>query len=94
MTHQFTAISGGIRVVITIEDGCDALDRMLTEEWQENYYHFGDRDAALAYLAYNAVVNGVNDLWNLDGHADLIRGQATLRVYSDSEFEIEEGEQV
>lgn len=93
MTKQFTAISGGVRVLITIQDGCDGLDRMLTKEWQNDYYDFTDQDAALSNLAYNAVCNGVRDLSNLDGYADLIRGQATMRVYSDSEFEIEEGDQ-
>lgn len=94
MTQQFTAISGGIRVVITIEDGCDALDRMMTPEWQSNYYVFEDVDDAIANLAYNAIVNGVRDLKNLDGYADLERNQATMRVYCDGEFEIEDGAQV
>lgn len=71
---------------LTIKFASDAPDDVLTRAsdpgfpyWQMNGEPL-TADQTLEHLAHNALRNGVTDLSDLDGWADLLPGMATMAV--------------
>lgn len=63
-------MKGLVEVLTTydVEIPDEAIERVMSPEWQEQFYRFRDRHEAIAWLAVN--INGTEDLQNIDGFAD------------------------
>lgn len=79
-----------VTVRITVNDP-NVIDRCVNNElvelgdgtivgWGDHLYNLPTRDDVLRHLAFNALMNGYEDLTRLDGWADLPREAATLDV--------------
>lgn len=71
-----------VDVVITIHDDApkDVISRCFTKEWRDSMYTLRDEDEVIEHLAYNAAINGVEDVSRLDGWADVPRGMVKMRA--------------
>lgn len=70
-------------MIVTLNDAPDDwLDRCFTEEWQAYMYRMKDEKEVYSHLAYNALVNDVDDISRLEGWADIEPGAVRLRVSS------------
>lgn len=77
-------IAGGFELLISLSDECppDVITRA-SEPGFPYWQHNGEPltfEQTIEHLAHNALSNGVTDLSDLDGWADLDRGVATMRV--------------
>jgi hypothetical protein len=71
-----------VRVAVDIGDR-EPVERVIGaggDEWRECLYDLRTEDDVLDHWAYNAVVNGIRDVSELDGWADVLRGTVTFRV--------------
>src|SRR4051812_3202968 len=71
----------GVCVVIDIHDR-EPIERVTGsdgDEWRAVLYDLRTEDDVLDHWAYNAVANGVVDVCELDGWADVPAGTVTLR---------------
>lgn len=57
----------------------EAIDRMLTEEWQSVFYPFEDRDDAIDFLATHAI-HGTRSISEMDGWADCAENAVRMMV--------------
>jgi hypothetical protein len=60
--------------------GSPQADERSGNGWRNVYYPLRTPDDVLEHLAYNAIVNGVEDASRLDGWADLSPRVVTMRV--------------
>lgn len=58
----------------------DVIDRCFTDGWQAHYWPVDEREEVAKHLAFNAVMNGIEDIARLDGWADLPSDAATISV--------------
>jgi hypothetical protein len=79
----------GIEVVIRVADGVDPFERVTGpegDEFRKTLYELRTQEEVLDHWAYNAACNGVTDASELDGWADLEKGQVTM--FPDSAFTV------
>jgi hypothetical protein len=72
----------GVRVVIDIRDR-EPIERVTGpggDEWRAHLYPLRTEDDVLDHWAYNAAMNGVVDVCQLDGWADVPAETVTFRV--------------
>ena len=84
MSERKVLIVGSFALEVTVDDAApaDVLSRASQPGfpyWQRNGEPL-TRSQTVDHLAHNAVTNGVTDLAQLDGWADLERGVTSMRV--------------
>ena len=75
------------QVEITVHDP-DVLERVTGpggDEWRSHFYPLNDNADVIEHLAYNYVVNGVDDIRRLDGWADVAEDAVTFKRLSTDE---------
>lgn len=56
----------------------DVVRRYLNEEWASAHYSFDGDDGVYEHWVYNAIVNGITDIAELDGWADVPPGTVQI----------------
>ena len=73
-----------VTVVIDVDEIlCPNVITRCTENedgWRDQLYDLQDRDDVLRHLAFNVVMNGVEDIRRLDGWADVPEDAVRMRV--------------
>lgn len=75
-------VNGNVQVRIVVSD-IDAIERVIGpkgDEWRSQFYNLETAAEVVEHWAYNAIANGIDDAYNLDGWADLPKDAVTFEV--------------
>lgn len=85
-TKRTVSMIAEVEIIASDDAPADVISRGTTAEFRESLYDFKSEDEVIEHLAYNCIVNGVEDAIRLDGWADLKPGVLTMQVVDVSEF--------
>jgi len=91
-SNQVHTVTGVAEVEIRISDNApdDLFTRMESGDLPANLYGTMNEEEVLRHWAYNAIRNGVYDVSNLDGWADMESGIVILDVTDVDDFSVNE----
>lgn len=71
-----------IKVLILIDESApgDVISRCQTEAWRSHFYTLEGTEEIVEHWTFNAVINGVRDVRELEGWGDLEPGMVRLEV--------------
>jgi hypothetical protein len=87
---EYTAVAmGEVKIRVSANAPDDLFTRMASGDLPASLYGVMDRVRVFEHWTYNAIRNGVTDVSQLDGWADMDRGLVTLDVTDVDDFTLE-----